>query len=251
MSVRSHPLCPPPPTCTKIMLRWTRQTGSTSDVATISTHCPPRAPADDREAPGARLEEGVAEAEDADSPAGRSQRPIGAIRSRAPSRRRPRGISAGGRCREQLILVLSPWTRRNLRSRVPASTPGGYLDLRLPPLPDTQWTQTRITDSAVGRSPGRGRLRRRLPAAFAARRSAVYARRSLHVAGRSAGAALVLTPATGTAHMFVQSLVGPGYQQYPRILLVHPGQFILGGVVADAACQCLRVVTYGRLSPEL
>jgi len=58
--------------------------------------------------------------------------------------------------------------------------------------------------------------------------------------GRPAGAGLALGPATYTSYMFVQYVVGPGYQHYPAVLLFHLGLFVLGGVVAVWAWSSLR-----------
>lgn len=57
--------------------------------------------------------------------------------------------------------------------------------------------------------------------------------------GRAAGAVLALAPATYTAYMFVQYVVGPGYDRYPPVLLFHLALFVLAGVVAVRAWASL------------
>jgi hypothetical protein len=53
--------------------------------------------------------------------------------------------------------------------------------------------------------------------------------------GQPAGAVIALGPATYTAYMFAQYLIGPGYRSYPAVLVFHLSLFILGGTVAVRA----------------
>lgn len=53
--------------------------------------------------------------------------------------------------------------------------------------------------------------------------------------GSRAGIVLALGPATYTAYMFVQYVIGPQYAHYPRALVLHLGLFVLGMVVATGA----------------
>lgn len=52
---------------------------------------------------------------------------------------------------------------------------------------------------------------------------------------RLAGSALALGPAGYTVYMFVQYIVGPNYEHSPKVLPLHLGLFILGGIVAVRA----------------
>jgi hypothetical protein len=58
--------------------------------------------------------------------------------------------------------------------------------------------------------------------------------------GRAAGPVLALGAATYTSYMFVQYLIGPGYERYPGALTLHLGLFVLGGVITVAAWSDLR-----------
>lgn len=53
--------------------------------------------------------------------------------------------------------------------------------------------------------------------------------------GHPAGPVIALGPATYTAYMFVQYLIGPGYRYYPGVLMLHLALFVLGGGVAVRA----------------
>lgn len=57
--------------------------------------------------------------------------------------------------------------------------------------------------------------------------------------GKAAGPVLALAPATYTAYMFVQYVVGPGYDRYPAVLLFHLALFVAAGVVAVRAWASL------------
>ena len=57
--------------------------------------------------------------------------------------------------------------------------------------------------------------------------------------GKAAGAVLALAPAGYTAYMFVQYVVGPGYDRYPPVLLFHLALFVTAGVVAVRAWASL------------
>ena len=65
-------------------------------------------------------------------------------------------------------------------------------------------------------------------------------------AARPAGAVLALAPATYTAYMAVQYVVGPGYLRYPTVLALHLGLFVVGGIVAVRAWASIEP---GHLPP--
>jgi hypothetical protein len=65
--------------------------------------------------------------------------------------------------------------------------------------------------------------------------AAVLVRRA-HVAG----ALIALAAGSYTAYMFVQYVVGPGNERYPRELAIHLGLFVLGWLVARRAWKVAR-----------
>jgi hypothetical protein len=72
----------------------------------------------------------------------------------------------------------------------------------------------------------------------------------LALRGNPAGPVLALGPATYTAYMFVQYVVGPQYLGAPRILALHLGLFILSVVVTAKAWSAVVPARLPAMSPS-